>query len=162
MLHTLDETDIRILQLLQQNARLTNKEIGEKLNKSATRVYERIKRLQDQGYIKGYVAILDHKKIDLGMISLTQIQIKDHLHENLSHFVEEIIKFEEVLECYQVSGDYDFMLRIAVKDLTAYHDFLMNKVFKIVPLGNVQSAFVLNEAKMITSFPLNLPKHNNV
>src|SRR5476649_232622 len=102
MLHTLDETDIRILQLLQQNARLTNKEIGEKLNKSATRVYERIKRMQDQGFIKGYVAILDHKKIDLGMISLTQIQIKDHLHENLSHFVEEIIKFEEVLECYQV------------------------------------------------------------
>ncbi|RZK41825.1 MAG: Lrp/AsnC family transcriptional regulator [Pedobacter sp.] len=154
MLNKLDDTDIQILQLLQQNARLTNKEIGEKLHKSPTPIYERIKRLQQQGYIKGYVAILDHKKIDLSIMAFTQVQVRDHSYETLSRFIDEIIKFEEVLECYEMSGDFDFILRIAVRDLDTYHDFLMNKLFKVVPMGSVQSTFVLKEAKRETSLPL--------
>ncbi|WDF56943.1 Lrp/AsnC family transcriptional regulator [Mucilaginibacter sp. KACC 22063] len=158
MNEVLDETDIRILQLLQQNARLTNKEIGEKLNKTATPIYERIKRLQEQGYIKGYIAVLDHKKIGFGMMAFTQVHIRNHSHENLSHFVDDIIKFDEVLECYQMSGEYDYLLKVAIKDLEAYHDFLMNKLFKVVPLGSVQTTFVLKEAKRDAGFPLTLNK----
>jgi Lrp/AsnC family leucine-responsive transcriptional regulator len=158
MLNQLDATDIRILQLLQENARLTNKEIGERLNKSATPIYERIKKLQEQGYIKGYVAILDHKKIERGLIAFTHVRVKDHSHDSLNHFIEEIIKCEEVLECHQTSGDYDFILKVAVKDLDTYQDFLMNKLFKIVSLGSVQSTFSLKEAKRETSFPINMPK----
>ncbi|QXV65095.1 Lrp/AsnC family transcriptional regulator [Mucilaginibacter conchicola] len=158
MLNSLDSTDIRILQLLQENARLTNKEIGERLNKTPTPIYERIKKLQEQGYIKGYVAILDHKKIDRGLMAFTQVQLRDHSAENLNHFVEEVITFEEVLECYQMSGGFDFFLRVAVKDLDTYHDFLMKKLFNVVPLGSVQSTFVLKEAKRETSFPITMPK----
>lgn len=158
MLNRLDHTDIRILELLQQNARLTNKEIGEKLGKSPTPIYERVKRLQEQGYIKGYVAILDHKKIDRGLMAFTHVQVKDHSHDSLSQFIQEIIKFEEVLECYQMSGEYDFILKVALKDLETYHDFLMNKLFKVVPLGSVQSTFVLKEAKRETSFPISATK----
>ncbi|MCJ8208224.1 Lrp/AsnC family transcriptional regulator [Mucilaginibacter sp. RS28] len=154
MLSKLDQTDLQILQLLQQNARLTNKEIGERLNKTATPIYERIKRLQEQGYIKGYVAVLDHKKVDRGLMAFTHIQLKDHSNEALCIFVEQMARFDEVLECYQMSGEYDFILRVAVKDLDTYHDFLVNKVFKVVPLGSVQTTFVLKETKRETAFPL--------
>lgn len=151
MQHTLDETDIRILRLLQQDARQTNKQIGEKLNKSQSPIYERIKRLQDQGYIKRFTAVIDYKKIGRGLIAFAQVQVKDHIHENLIRFEKQIVQFDEVLACYQMSGEYDFMLRIAVKDLETYHNLLMDKIFKIVPLGSVQSSFVLNEAKSDTA-----------
>jgi Lrp/AsnC family leucine-responsive transcriptional regulator len=154
MLQSLDQTDIRILQILQDNARLTNKEIGEKLNKTATPIFERIKRLQEQGYIKGYVAILDHKKIDRSVMAFTHVQIRDHSHDNLLKFIDGVCAFDDVQECYQMSGDYDFLLRVAVKDLDSYQDFLMNKLFKVVPLGSVQTTFVLKEAKRETRFSL--------
>jgi len=158
MLHTLDDIDIRILQLLQENARLTNREIGEKLHKTVSPIFERIKRLQEQGFIKGYMAVLDHKKIDRSLMAFTHVQLRDHSLEGLSHFEQEMIRFDEVLECYHMSGEYDFILRVAVKDLDAYHEFLMNKLFKTIPLGSVQSTFVMREAKREMGFPIKIPK----
>jgi Lrp/AsnC family leucine-responsive transcriptional regulator len=154
MFSTLDETDIRILQLLQENARLTNKEIADKLYKTPTPVFRRIKRLEDEGYIKNYVAILDHHKIDRGLMAFTLVQLKDHSKEGLNHFEQEIIRHPEVLDCYHMSGVYDFILRIAVKDLDAYHSFLMNKLFTIMSLGTIQSSFVMKESKHETAFPI--------
>jgi Lrp/AsnC family leucine-responsive transcriptional regulator len=158
MAHTLDETDIRILQLLQENCRLTNKEIGEKLHKTASPIHERIKRMQEEGIIKGYIAVLDHEKIDRGLMAFTHVQLLNHSEESLIHFEAEICKFQDVLECYHMSGNYDFILRVAVKDLKAYYDFLMNKLFKLVPNGQVQSTFVMKEAKRELGFPLKLQK----
>ncbi|MGZ3757250.1 MAG: Lrp/AsnC family transcriptional regulator [Mucilaginibacter sp.] len=158
MLSELDDIDIKILRLLQENARLTNREIGERLNKTPTPIFERIKRLQETGFIKGYVALLDHKKIDRGLMAFTHITLKEHSREALQRFMTEATKLEEVLECYQISGECDFILRVAVTDLETYNDFLMDKIFKVVPLGSVKSMFVLQEAKRETSFPLPTPK----
>jgi len=154
MLSRLDSTDIRLLKLLQENARLTNKELGEKLHKSASTISERIRRMQEEGYIRKYVAILDHKMIDRELMGFTHVQLRDHSKETLIHFEKEIIKFPEVLECYHMSGQYDFILRVAVKDLRAYHDFLMNHLFETVPMGSIQSTFVMREAKVETAFPI--------
>lgn len=154
MLDKLDAVDIHILQILQDNARLTNKEIGEKLHKSASAINDRIRRMQDKGYIKKYVAVLDHKKIDRGLIAFTHVQLRDHSKETLNYFESEIIKLPEVLECYHMSGQYDFILRVAVKDLDAYHLFLMNHLFETVPLGSLLSTFVMREAKSETAYPI--------
>jgi Lrp/AsnC family leucine-responsive transcriptional regulator len=148
----LDTTDIRILELMQDNARLTNKEIGEKLHKSASTIFNRIHKMQEAGYIKKYVAILDPEMIGRGQMAFTHVQLKDHSQETLTHFESEIIKFKEVLECYHMSGNYDFILRVAVKDLKVYHDFLMNKLFGIMAVGSVQSTFVMKQAKEETAF----------
>ena len=158
MFSNLDETDIRILQLLQENARLTNKEIADKLYKTATPIFRRIKRLEDEGYIKNYVAILDNHKIDRGLMAFTLVQLKDHSKEGLNHFEQEIIQHPEVLDCYHMSGVYDFILRVAVKDLETYHSFLMNKLFTIMSLGTIQSSFVMKESKHETAFPIGLGK----
>jgi Lrp/AsnC family leucine-responsive transcriptional regulator len=154
MLDKLDATDIRILQILHDNARLTNKEIGEQLFKSASTINDRIRRMQEKGYIKKYVAVLDHKMIDRGLVAFTHVQLRDHTKEVINYFETEIVKLPEVLECYHMSGQYDFILRVAVKDLDAYHQFLMNHLFETVPLVSMQSTFVMREAKAELPFPI--------
>jgi Lrp/AsnC family leucine-responsive transcriptional regulator len=154
MLSELDPTDIGILKLLQDNARLTNLEIGKVISKSPSSVYQRIKKMQDQGYILKYGAVLDNNKIDRGLVAFTHVQLKDHSQESLRTFESQIILSPEVLECYHMSGMYDFILRVAVKDLNTYHDFLMNKLFGFMAVGNVQSTFVMKESKSETAFPI--------
>jgi len=143
----LDDTDLRILQLLQENARLTNREIGTLLNKTATPIFKRIKRLEEEGYIKGYVAVIDYQKLNRSLTALTHVQIKDHSKKGLNDFMDQVMEFDEVLECYQTSGEHDFILRIAAKDIHTYQDFMINKLINIVPLTSVKSTFVLRESK---------------
>jgi Lrp/AsnC family leucine-responsive transcriptional regulator len=154
MLDKLDQTDIRILQILQDNARLTNKEIGEKLFKSASTINDRIRRMQDKGYIKKYVAVLDPKMISRGFTAFTHVHLKDHSKEIINHFEDEIVKLPEVLECYHMSGQYDFILKVAVKDLDAYHLFLMNNLFEKFSIGSIESTFVMREAKVEMVSPI--------
>ena len=154
MLEKLDQTDIKILQILQENARLTNKEIGERLYKSASTINDRIRRMQEKGYIKKYVAVLDPAMIDRALTAFTHVKLKVHSKEHILHFEQEIIKFPEVLECYHMSGDYDFIIRIAVRDLNAYHQFLMNHLFDSIDIASIQSTFVMREAKMVMPSPI--------
>ncbi|WP_214071816.1 Lrp/AsnC family transcriptional regulator [Mucilaginibacter sp. dw_454] len=154
MLDKLDQTDIRILQILQDNARLTNKEIGERLFKSASTINDRIRRMQDKGYIKKYVAVLEPKMIGRGFTAFTHVHLKDHSKEIINHFEEEIIKLPEVLECYHMSGQYDFILKVAVADLDAYHRFLMNNLFEKFAIGSIESTFVMREAKAEMPAPM--------
>ncbi|MDB5155796.1 MAG: transcriptional regulator, AsnC family [Mucilaginibacter sp.] len=154
MLNKLDDTDIRILQILQDNARLTNKEIGAQLFKSASTINDRIRRMQDKGYIKKYVAVLDSKMIGRGFTAFTHVHLKDHSKEIITHFEDEIVKLPEVLECYHMSGQYDFILRVAVKDLDAYHIFLMNNLFEKFSIGSIESTFVMREAKAEMAAPI--------
>ena len=154
MIDKLDQTDIRILQLLQENARLTNKEIGTLLYKSASAVNDRIRRMQDNGYIKKYVAVLDPKLIGRGFTAFTHVHLKDHSKEIINHFEEEIIKLPEVLECYHMSGQYDFILKVAVKDMDAYHLFLMNHLFEKFSIGSIESTFVMRKAKAEMPSPI--------
>lgn len=150
----LDPTDVEILKLLQKNAQLTNKEISIKLFKSIATIYERIRRLTENGYILRTVAILDRKKINRGLIAFSQVLLNDHAANTLLQFETEVAKFPEVMECFQMTGNFDFLLRIATSDMESYHDFYRNKLANLPNITTVQSFFVLSETKSDTAYPL--------
>lgn len=150
----LDIFDLNILRILQKDATLTNKEIAFQLNKSVATVHDRIRRLKDQGYIKKVVAILDRKKINKGLIAFSQVLLNDHTANTLATFEKEVSKFPEVMECFQMTGTFDFILRIATSDMDAYHDFYRNKLATLANITTVQSFFVLSETKSITAYPI--------
>lgn len=150
----LDPTDIKLLQLLQEDATLSNKELSYRLHKSIAAIHERVKKLKKQGYIKRTVAILDRHKIGIGLISFSQVFLKAHTAEVLNEFEREVAQFPEVMECYQMAGSYDFMLRIATKDMDAYHLFLRHKLSVLAHVNTVQTYFVLSETKSETAYPL--------
>lgn len=154
MKNELDQTDLSILQLLQKDAQLTNKEIALKLHKSIAAIHERVKRLQQQGYIKRIVAILDRKKINRSLIAFSHVLLNDHTAETLRTFETEVAKFPEVMECFQMTGNFDFILRIASKDMEAYTDFYRNKLAMLPNITTVQSFFVLSETKSDTAYPI--------
>ena len=149
----IDQTDIAILRLLQKNAEMTNKEIAGLLHKSVATIHERIRRLKEQGYIKRVAAILDRKKINIGLVAFSQVLLNDHAARTLSNFEKEVIKFPEVMECYQMSGTFDFILRVATTDMDAYHIFY-RKLAALPNITTVQSFFVLSETKSNTAYPL--------
>ncbi|SEO78512.1 Lrp/AsnC family transcriptional regulator [Mucilaginibacter sp. AW1-7] len=153
-MNDLDATDLEILKLLQQNASLTNKEISYKLHKSIATIHERIRRLKDQGYIKRIVAILDSKKINRNLIAFSHVLLNDHTANTLNNFEAEVAKFPEVMECFQMTGTFDFILRIATSDMEAYHHFYRNKLATLPNITTVQSFFVLSETKSDTAYPL--------
>jgi len=150
----LDNVDIEILKLLQRDASFTNKELAFKLNKSIATIHERIRKLKEQGYIKRIVAILDRKKVNSNLIAFSQVLLKEHTAPTLIEFENEVSKFSEVMECLQMTGAYDFILRIATKDMDAYHLFLRNKLSTLPNITTVQSFFVLSEPKSETAYPL--------
>ena len=154
MNHDLDQTDTGILNLLQTDARLSHKELANRLNKTVTPIHVRVRRLQNDGYIKRYAAILDPKKIDRGLIAYTQVQLKEHSQKKLMAFSEEVIKLTEVMECYHMTGAFDFLLRIAIKDMDEYNQLLMNKLSNLPDVGMMQSFFVMSEAKNETAYSL--------
>lgn len=154
-MHTeIDNIDLGILKLLQKDASLTNKEISFKLNKSIATIHERIKKLKEQGYIKKIVAILDRKKINRNLIAFSHVHLNDHTANTLIGFEQEVCKFPEVMECLQMTGAYDFILKIATSDMDAYHLFLRNKLATLPNITTVQSFFVLSEPKSETAYPL--------
>ncbi|KKX49679.1 MULTISPECIES: Lrp/AsnC family transcriptional regulator [Sphingobacterium] len=150
----LDETDTKLLRILQHDATLSNKELAFRLHKSIAAIHERVKKLKQQGYIKKTVAILDRQKINMGLISFSQVFLKAHTAEVLNEFEKEVAKFPEVMECYQMAGSYDFMLRIATKDMQAYHEFLRYRLAVLPHVNTVQTYFVLSETKSETAYPI--------
>lgn len=154
MNQNLDQTDIGILNLLQTDARLSHKELAHRLNKTVTPIHVRVRRLQNDGYIKRYAAIIDPKKIGRDLIAYTQVQLKEHSQKSLMAFSAEIIKLTEVMECYHMTGAFDFLLRIAIKDMDEYNQLLMNKLSNLPDVGTMQSFFVMSEAKNETAYTL--------
>ncbi|MGK6343166.1 Lrp/AsnC family transcriptional regulator [Chryseobacterium sp. DT-3] len=150
----LDQTDVKLLQLLQENATLNNKELSLKLHLSIAAVHERVKKLKTNGYIIKTVALLDRHKIGLGLISFSQVFLKAHTFDVIQEFEKEIIKLPEVMECYQIAGSYDFMLRIVTKDMDAYNIFLRYKLSLLSHVNTVHTYFALSEVKSVTAFPL--------
>lgn len=148
----LDDTDLKILTLLQLNAKLTNKEIADKVGKSSTPVYERIKRIEQTGLIKQYVALLDKRKINRSLMAFTTVQLKQHEHQMLKSFEKEIVAFDEVMESYHMTGTDDYMLKVIVKDMDEYQNFIVNKLAKLTNIATVHSSFVMTEIKSNTAF----------
>ena len=158
MYSDLDETDVRMLDLLQRDARLTNKEIAFKLKKSVTPVYERIRWLEKEGFIQRYVAVLDKNKIDKKLVAYTNVKLKEQALAMLKSFEKSIVEFREVMECNHVSGNYDYLLKVVVRDIEEYQQFVMNKLAKLPNIGTVQSGFVMTEIKHETAYELKMPE----
>lgn len=156
MSNPLDEIDLGILRLLQEDARLSNKQLAYRLHRSPNPIHVRVRRLQEEGYIKRYTAILNHKKIGRGLIAFTQVHIDKHTQENLKAFQLEVVKIPEVMECFHLTGPFDFLLRIAVKDIDAYNEVLMKKLSNLPHVSNMQSLFVMSEAKVETAYTLGI------
>ncbi|HMO34344.1 MAG TPA: Lrp/AsnC family transcriptional regulator [Lacibacter sp.] len=154
MLSRLDATDIGILRLLQYDARLTNKELADKLGKSINPIYERVRRLEKEGYIQRYVALVDRNKIDKPLVAFTNVQLKEHAHSMLKDFEQAIVNFEEVMECHHMTGIYDYLIKIVVQDMNEYQDFIVNKLARLPNIGTVQSGFVMTEIKHETAYAL--------
>lgn len=124
----LDQIDIKILQALQNNAKVNMKELSAELNISKTPVYERVKRLEEEGYIRNYVALVDNKKVGLPLVVFCNVSLAVHNDEHIQRFKAEIQEIDEVMECYSIGGIYDFFLKVVVKDLAAYDQFVFNKL----------------------------------
>lgn len=152
--NNLDKTDIGILKLLERDGNLSHKEIAYQLHKTVTPIHARIKRLREEGYIKRYTVIVDHKKVNRGLIAYTQVQLKQHSQESLKAFMGEVVTLPEVMECYHMTGPFDFLLRIAIRDMDEYNRVLIDKLSKLPDVGNMQSLFVMSEAKHETGYML--------
>ena len=144
---TLDTKDLAILNLLQKNARITVKEISDQIHLSTTPVHERIKRMETSGIIKQYATLLDHTKIKKGLMVICYVSLKEHSKKAGVKFIETMQVLNEVIECYSISGEFDFMLKVVCEDMNAYYDFHVNKLSQIENMGKVQSVFVMGIIK---------------
>ena len=143
----LDKMDMAILKLLQQNARITVKEIAEQVHLSTTPVHERIKRLEQNGVIKQYATLVDHTKIRKSLMAICYVSLKEHNKKAGAKFIEAIQQMNEVIECYNISGEFDFMLKVVVEGMDAYYDFHVNKLSPVENMGHLQSIFVMGIIK---------------
>ena len=150
--YKLDVTDKDIIRYLQQDAKLTTKELAGRLNLSATPVYERVRRLENDGIIKRYVAVVDREKIGKGLMVLCNIRLKEHSRDQGRKFVNSILTMAEVVECLNISGDYDFLLKVVVSDMAHYQSFIMNKLGGLENIGSTQSIFVMGEIKNFSAY----------
>ena len=150
----IDSTDKLILALLQNDGKITYKEVASQLNLTTTPVYERIKRLEREGYIKSYKAILDRKKIGLNLLAFCNISLKEHQAAYLVQFEKDIKDVNEVIACYHIAGMYDYLIKISVEDMDVYQHFIANKLANIKNIARVQSSFVMTEVKSAIDLPL--------
>lgn len=150
----LDEIDLKLLRLLQENADRTTKQLANKVNLSPTPVFERVKRLKKYGYIQKYVAVLDAEKLNRGLTVFCNITLKQHTKEIGNRFVQDIKAIREVTECYNISGDYDFLLKVMVVDMKHYQDFVLNGLGSVKNIGSAHSTFVMGEIKNTHAIPI--------
>ena len=150
----LDTSDIRILQLLQENAQLTLKEISQKINLSMTPTHDRIKRLEQEGVIEKYVTILNKKKLGNPMMVYCNITLDKQQKNHFEEFEEAIKQFPEVIECSVISGSFDYLLKIIVKDMNAYNEFYQKKLSDLQSVAHISSSFVMSEVKSTTVIPI--------
>jgi Lrp/AsnC family transcriptional regulator, leucine-responsive regulatory protein len=143
----LDTKDLAILKLLQQNARITVKEISEHVHLSTTPVHERIKRMEESGVIKQYATLLDHSKVKKGLMVICYVSLKQHDKTAGGKFIKRMHELNEVIECYNISGEFDFMLKVVAESMDAYYDFHVNKLSQADNIGHVQSVFVMGVIK---------------
>ncbi len=150
----LDTIDKKLLKLLQEDSKRTTKELSLKLNLSVTAVYERIKKLEREQIIEKYVVLLDRNKIQKGFVVFCHLKLMQHTKEFISQFEKEVVKLTEVLECFHVSGDYDYILKICVENMEEYREFMVTKLTTLQHIGSTHSTFMIGEVKNSTAFVL--------
>ena len=144
---SLDEKDMAILRLLQHNARITVKEISEKIHLSTTPVHERIKRMEEAGVIHQYATLVNHAKVKRSLMVICYVSLRQHNKSAGAKFIKSILEMNEVIECYSISGEFDFMLKVVAENMDAYYDFHVNKLSQSENIGHVQSVFVMGIVK---------------
>lgn len=148
----LDEIDLKILRILQNNSKKTTKEIATQLNLTASPVYERIKRLESKNFIKKNVALLNKEKINRSVTAICMVSLRYHNEGFIDKFEKQIKNIKEIQECYHMAGKVDFVLKINLKSLDSYHEFVRLKLSKIDNIGVLESSFVLKEIFSTTEY----------
>ena len=146
----LDKKDLEILKFLQQNARMTVREIADKVHLSTTPVHERIRRMEAAGVITQYATLVNAAKIGKGLMVICYVSLKQHSKNAGAKFIKSIMEMNEVLECLTISGEFDFMLKVVTENMDSYYDFHVNHLSEIENVGNVQSVFVMGVIKNTT------------
>jgi len=150
----LDEIDKKILQKLQSDSKITNKMLSSELNLSVTAIFERIKKLERNKVISSYVALVKPAEVNKSFMVFCQIKLVQHTKAYVVKFEKEVAQLNEVLECYHVSGEYDYILKVLVKDMEAYREFLLNKLTSLEHIGSTQSTFLISSVKSTTAIAL--------
>jgi len=150
----LSDPDRRILALLQQNGRMTTQELADAVGLSTSACWRRVKALQESGVIDRYAAIVNARKAGFGLSSMVHVSLARHERQNVDQFIREVLRHPEVLECFATSGEADFHLRVVVRDIDAYNEFLDSFIFKLPGVSQVRSNIVLKEIKADTALPL--------
>ena len=154
MNEVLDRTDILILRELQKDAKLTTKELAAKVNLSPSPTFERQKRLEREGYIQRYVAVVDPIRVGNGIMVLCNVRLKHHSKEFSRQFTSVIAGIDEVVECFNTSGEYDYMLKIYARDMRHYQDFILGTLGDLDCIGSLHSIFVIGEVKNTLAVPI--------
>jgi Lrp/AsnC family transcriptional regulator, leucine-responsive regulatory protein len=150
----LDETDIQLLALLQSNGRITNAELAKRVGLAPASVHQRVRQLEGSGLIRNYVAMLDHERLGYKITALAMISLALHQEQPIERFRRAVAEIPEVLECYNTSGEFDFLLKIVVRDMRAYEQLVREKLSKIRGIGQIKTSFVLSTTKHTTNLPL--------
>ena len=152
---SLDRMDISILECVQEDARLTNVQLSERVNLSATQCHRRLKRMEEQGYIKRYGAVLDMTALGLDVTAMVNVTLESHHEDPARSFVREIQRLPEIMECWSVAGDSDYQLRVVATDLKAFSRFIMDSLMPLPMVTSVRSRILLEEVKGAGGLPLN-------
>ena len=150
----LDEVDVQLLSLLQQDGRITNADLAKRVGLSPPSVLQRVRVLEKAGLIKGYFGLLDPDKLGLRITALAMISLSLHQEQPIERFRRSINEIPEVLECYHVSGEFDFLLKIVVKDIRSYEQLIRERLSKIKGIQQIKTSFVLATTKHTTQIPL--------
>lgn len=148
--------DTQILRTLQLEGRISNQDLAERVGMSTSPCWRRVRRLEESGVIKGYQAVLDRKKVGLGVLAFIQVQIDSHSDAEAQSFEREVRKLDEVVACYSIAGGADFLLQVVAKDLDTYADFAMGVVRRLPRIKAMQTMFVLKEIKPLSALPLDV------
>ncbi|MBO3098584.1 Lrp/AsnC family transcriptional regulator [Gelidibacter pelagius] len=149
-----DDIDKKLLKLLQDNSKRTNKELSNILNLSVTAVYERIRKLEKEGIISKYVALVQKEKANKKFVAFCHVKLVQHTQDYINKFEKEVANLAEVMECHHISGDYDYLLKVIVSDMEAFREFMVNKLTSINHIGSTHSMFVINEVKHTTAITI--------
>lgn len=150
----LDKIDRKILEILQNNGRITNAQLSKEIGLSPAPTLERVKKLENSGIIKSYHAKLDMEKIGLGVSTFVHVSLKGHNKENIDVFIKEINQIEEVIECHHITGSGDFFLKIIAKDIVSYQNLMLEKVSEINVVDNLQTMVILSTFKDSKALPI--------
>jgi len=150
----IDNTDRKILNILQQDGRITNSKLASEIGISPPAMLERVKRLESSGVINRYVAIADREKTGFGLLAIVMVSLSLHQVSSLQSVKEQLVGLDEVLECYQMTGDVDFLLKIAIQDMNRYTEFVNKKLSGIPGIQNIKTSFVLDALKFSTMLKL--------